>query len=58
MYAHVFFCPHTVLVSLRFVVAQDLDLSLRSREEDDLPPLERARRRRSILPGGQMRLVP
>lgn len=39
------------------LIAQDPDLSIRSREEDDLPPLERARRRRSILPGGQTRLV-
>ncbi|KAI9460018.1 hypothetical protein HD554DRAFT_2206946 [Boletus coccyginus] len=39
-------------------IAQDPDLSIRSREEDDLPPLERARRRRSILPGGQTRLIP
>ncbi|KAF8551981.1 hypothetical protein OG21DRAFT_1466438 [Imleria badia] len=38
--------------------SQDLELSIRSREEDDLPPLERARRRRSILPGGQTRLFP
>ncbi|KAG9312046.1 hypothetical protein JVU11DRAFT_7325 [Chiua virens] len=37
--------------------SQDPDLSIRSRE-DDLPPLERARLRRSILPGGQTRLVP
>jgi len=37
---------------------QDPDLSIRSREEDALPPLERARRRRSILLGGQTRLVP
>ncbi|KAG8221331.1 hypothetical protein J3R82DRAFT_1499 [Butyriboletus roseoflavus] len=37
--------------------SQDPDTSIRSRE-DDLPPLERARRRRSILPGGQTRLVP
>ncbi|KAG1716204.1 hypothetical protein ID866_944 [Astraeus odoratus] len=33
--------------------SQDADVSMRSRDEDDLPPLERARRRRSILPGGQ-----
>ncbi|KAH0829200.1 hypothetical protein J3R83DRAFT_2760 [Lanmaoa asiatica] len=38
--------------------SQDPDISIRSREEDDLPPLERARRRRSILLGGQTRLVP
>ncbi|KAF8141274.1 hypothetical protein EV363DRAFT_6581 [Boletus edulis] len=37
-------------------LSQDPDLSMRSKEEDDLPPLERARRRRSILPGGQTRL--
>ncbi|KAF8436312.1 hypothetical protein L210DRAFT_3407692 [Boletus edulis BED1] len=36
--------------------SQHPDLSMRSREDDDLPPLERARRRRSILPGGQTRL--
>ena len=45
-------------VSSRDLIGQDLDLSIRSREEDDLPPLERARRRRSILLGGQTRLVP
>ena len=39
-------------------IAQDPDLSIRSKEEDDLPPLERARKRRSILPGGQTRLFP
>ncbi|KIJ15473.1 hypothetical protein PAXINDRAFT_11594, partial [Paxillus involutus ATCC 200175] len=37
---------------------QDPDTSIRSRDEDDLPPLERARRRRSVLPGGQTRLIP
>ncbi|KAH7883173.1 hypothetical protein F5I97DRAFT_190578 [Phlebopus sp. FC_14] len=36
---------------------QDPDISIRSRDEDDLPPLERARRRRSVLPGGQTRLI-
>lgn len=36
--------------------SQDADISVRSRDEDDLPPLERARRRRSILPGGQTKL--
>lgn len=46
-----------ILVSSRDLAAQDPDTSIRSRE-DDLPPLERARRRRSILPGGQTRLVP
>lgn len=45
-------------VSSRDPAAQDPDISMGSREEDDLPPLERARRRRSILPGGQTRLVP
>ena len=38
------------------IPAQDADISMRSRDEDDLPPLERARRRRSILPGGQTKL--
>ncbi|KAG2153334.1 hypothetical protein DEU56DRAFT_726850 [Suillus clintonianus] len=34
------------------------DTSFRSsKDEDDLPPLERARRRRSALPGGQTRLI-
>ena len=47
-----------IRVSSCDLIAQDPDLSIRSREEDDLPPLERARRRRSILPGGQTRLVP
>lgn len=38
--------------------AQDADTSIRSaKDEDDLPPLERARRRRSLLPGGQTRLI-
>lgn len=38
--------------------AQDADTSIRSaKDEDDLPPLERARRRRSFLPGGQTRLI-
>ncbi|KAG0699355.1 hypothetical protein DFH29DRAFT_55135 [Suillus ampliporus] len=38
--------------------AQEADTSIRSaKDEDDLPPLERARRRRSILPGGQTRLL-
>ncbi|KAI6125544.1 hypothetical protein EV401DRAFT_1855904 [Pisolithus croceorrhizus] len=36
--------------------SRDADSSMRSKDEDDLPPLERARRRRSILPGGQTRL--
>ncbi|KIK78555.1 hypothetical protein PAXRUDRAFT_28587 [Paxillus rubicundulus Ve08.2h10] len=36
----------------------DPDTSIRSKDEDDLPPLERARRRRSALPGGQSRLIP
>ncbi|KAI5990716.1 hypothetical protein EDC04DRAFT_1370178 [Pisolithus marmoratus] len=36
--------------------SRDPDSSMRSKDEDDLPPLERARRRRSILPGGQTRL--
>ncbi|KAI5986822.1 hypothetical protein EDD15DRAFT_2296605 [Pisolithus albus] len=35
---------------------RDADSSMRSKDEDDLPPLERARRRRSVLPGGQTRL--
>jgi len=40
------------------LAAQDTDTSFRSaKDEDDLPPLERARRRRSILAGGQTRLV-
>lgn len=38
--------------------AQDADTSIRSvKDQDDLPPLERARRRRSFLPGGQTRLI-
>ncbi|KAG1742552.1 hypothetical protein EDB19DRAFT_1701821 [Suillus lakei] len=39
--------------------AQDADTSIRSAKDelDDLPPLERARRRRSFLPGGQTRLI-
>jgi hypothetical protein len=38
--------------------AQDADTSIRSvKDEDNLPPLERARRRRSFLPGGQTRLI-
>lgn len=38
--------------------AQDPDTSVRSaKDEDGLPPLERARRRRSFLPGGQTRLI-
>lgn len=38
--------------------AQDADTSIRSvKDGDDLPPLERARRRRSFLPGGQTRLI-
>lgn len=38
--------------------AQDADTSVRSaKDEDGLPPLERARRRRSFLPGGQTRLI-
>ena len=48
----------TIRVSFHDLIGQDPDLSIRSREEDDLPPLERARRRRSILLGGQTRLVP
>lgn len=36
--------------------SRDADSSMRSKDEDDLPPLERARRRRSVLPGGQTRL--
>ncbi|KAG2055689.1 hypothetical protein BDR06DRAFT_933823 [Suillus hirtellus] len=38
--------------------AKDADTSIRSaKDEDDLPPLERARRRCSFLPGGQTRLI-
>ena len=52
-------CLYSAIRSLiSDLIGQDLDLSIRSREEDDLPPLERARRRRSILLGGQTRLVP
>ncbi|KAI6148458.1 hypothetical protein BKA82DRAFT_454814 [Pisolithus tinctorius] len=36
--------------------SRDADTSIRSKDGDDLPPLERARRRRSVLPGGQTRL--
>lgn len=41
-----------------YLSAKDADTSIRSaKDEDDLPPLERARRRRSFLPGGQTRLI-
>lgn len=38
-------CEHFIALE------QDPDVSIRSKDEDDLPPLERARRRRSMMVG-------
>jgi hypothetical protein len=50
--------PLFLVTHPRHFSAQDADTSIRSvKDEDNLPPLERARRRRSFLPGGQTRLI-